>query len=78
MIAHAPPMLHLMPGDEQQTPAPLHIMWYGRHAIHAVQDKGEDAEVPADDAEDAAQPGRPVGMLLLVRIHPCVQQAHQL
>ena len=78
MFEDAPPMLHLMPGDEQHTPAPFHIVWYRRHVMRAVQDKGEDVEIPAEDAEDAVQPGRPVGMLLLVRIHPCVQQAQQL
>ena len=72
VLEHAPPMLHPMPGDEHHTPAPFHIVWYRRHVIRAVQDKGEYVEVPAEDAEDAAQPGRPIGVC------PPLQQAHRL
>ena len=78
VIAQAPPMLHLLPGTKQHTSAHIHIVWNWRHVICVVQDRREDEDIPTEDAENAAQPGRPVGMHLPMSIHLFVLQPHRL
>ncbi len=45
--------------------------------MRSVQDREEDEDNRMADAEDAAQPGRPVGIYLPMRIDSFVLQAHR-